>query len=106
MLTVTEKAAQKALALAERDGKPKVLRVGIQGGGCSGLSYFLDFDDREREGDIVFEVAGLTVRCDPKSYKLLEGTTLEYETNLMNHGFRFHNPNVKRTCGCGESFAL
>ncbi len=106
MLTVTEKAAQKALSLAERDQKPRVLRVGVQGGGCSGLSYFMDFDEAAREGDTVWEVAGLTIRVDPKSLKILEDTILEYETNLMNHGFRFNNPKAKRTCGCGESFSV
>lgn len=106
MLNVTEKAAQKVLALAQQDGKAPVLRVGVKGGGCAGYSYFMDFDAAVREGDTVLEVAGLTVRCDPKSLKLLTETTLDYETNLMNHGFRFKNPLVKRSCGCGESFSV
>jgi iron-sulfur cluster assembly protein len=106
MLTVTEKAAQKALSLATIEGKPKVLRIGVRGGGCSGLSYFMDFDDTPRDGDRVFDVAGLTVRCDPKSLPFLDETTLEYETNLMNAGFRFHNPKAKKSCGCGESFSI
>ncbi len=106
MLNVTEKAAKKALELATRDGKKPVLRVGVKGGGCAGYSYFMDFDETTREGDTVFEVAGLTVRCDPKSQKILGETTLDYETNLMNHGFRFKNPLVKRSCGCGESFSV
>lgn len=106
MLTVTEKAAKKVLDLASKDGKAPVLRVGVKGGGCAGYSYFMDFDAGARAGDSVIEVAGLTVRCDPKSLRLLEGTTLDYETNLMNHGFRFKNPAVKRTCGCGESFSI
>ncbi len=106
MLTVTEKAAKKALELAERDGKQPVLRVGVKGGGCAGYSYFMDFDETAREGDTVLEVAGLTVRCDPKSQKILGETTLDYETNLMNHGFRFKNPLAKRSCGCGESFSV
>jgi iron-sulfur cluster assembly accessory protein len=106
MLTVTERAAKKVLALAERDGKPPVLRVGVKGGGCAGYSYFMDLDTAAREGDAVLEVAGLTVRCDAKSLTFLGGTTLDYETNLMNAGFRFNNPSVKRTCGCGESFSV
>jgi iron-sulfur cluster assembly protein len=106
MLQVTEKAAKKALSLAESEGKPKVLRIGVRGGGCSGLSYFMEFDDSPKEGDQVFEVAGLTVRCDPKSLQFLEETTLEYETNLMNAGFRFKNPKAKKSCGCGESFSV
>ncbi len=106
MLNVTEKAARKALELASRDRKKPILRVGVKGGGCAGYSYFMDFDDTAREGDTVFEVVGLTVRCDPKSQKILGETTLDYETNLMNHGFRFKNPLVKRSCGCGESFSV
>lgn len=106
MLNVTEKAAKKVLALAQHDGKAPVLRVGVKGGGCAGYSYFMDFDSTVRDGDTVLEVSGLTVRCDPKSLKLLSETTLDYETNLMNHGFRFNNPMVKRSCGCGESFSV
>ena len=106
MLNVTEKAAKKAFELATRDGKKPVLRVGVKGGGCAGYSYFMDFDETAREGDTVLEVAGLTVRCDPKSQKILGETTLDYETNLMSHGFRFKNPLVKRSCGCGESFSV
>ena len=106
MITVTEKAAKKAADLAAREGKPPILRVGVKGGGCAGFSYFMDFDDSTREDDLVAEVAGLTVRCDPKSAKLLAETTLDYETSLMNHGFHFKNPAAKRSCGCGESFAV
>jgi iron-sulfur cluster assembly protein len=106
MLMVTEKAAKKVIDLAAKDGKPAALRVGVKGGGCAGYSYFMDFDATVREGDAVLEVAGLTVRCDPKSLKVLGDTTLDYETNLMNHGFRFKNPAAKKTCGCGDSFSV
>lgn len=106
MITVTERAAEKAIKLAERDGKPKVLRVGVRGGGCSGMSYFFDFDDAPRADDKVWEVKGLTVVCDPKSLTLLEGTELDYDTNLLKGGFKFHNPQAKRSCGCGESFSM
>jgi iron-sulfur cluster assembly protein len=105
MITVTERAAKKALALAQRDGKPPVLRVGVKGGGCSSFSYFVDFDN-PRDGDQTLEVAGLTIVCDPKSLKLIDGMQVDYETNLMKAGFRFNNPNAKHSCSCGESFSV
>lgn len=107
MITVTEKAAAKACKLAERDGQPAILRVGVRGGGCSGLSYFIDFDaNGPQENDKVLEVHGLTVICDPKSLEFIEGTTLDYDTNLLSGGFRFSNPKAKRSCSCGESFSV
>lgn len=104
MITITEAAAKKALALAQNEGKSPVLRVGVRGGGCSGLSYFLDFDENPRDGDQVLQVAGLKVLVDPKSLKFLEGTTIDYEHKLLGGGFKFHNPQAKRSCSCGESF--
>jgi iron-sulfur cluster assembly protein len=106
MITVTEKAAKKALNLAERDNAAKILRLGVRGGGCSGLTYFYEFDDKQRPDDHVWEVAGLTCVCDPKSMKLLDGTVLDYDTNLLKGGFRFTNPQAKRSCSCGESFTI
>lgn len=107
MLTVTERAAEKALQLAERDGKPPVLRIGVRGGGCSGMSYFMDFEVREaRETDHRMEVAGLTVLVDPKSAKFLEQTELDFDTKILSGGFRFNNPQAKRSCSCGESFTV
>ncbi|HET6347137.1 MAG TPA: iron-sulfur cluster assembly accessory protein [Myxococcota bacterium] len=106
MITVTEKAAKKALSLAERDKRAAILRLGVRGGGCVGLTYFYEFDDKQRPDDHVWDVAGLTVVCDPKSMKILEGTVLDYDTNLLKGGFRFNNPQAKRACSCGESFTL
>ncbi|MEL6544070.1 MAG: iron-sulfur cluster assembly accessory protein [Myxococcota bacterium] len=107
MLTVTERAAEKALELADRDGKPPVLRVGVRGGGCSGMSYFMDFELKEpREKDHRFEVAGLTVLIDPKSAKFLAETELDFETKILSGGFKFNNPQAKRSCSCGESFTV
>lgn len=106
MIIVTERAAAKAMALAEREGVPPALRLGVQGGGCSGLSYFYAFDTQEREGDTVWDVGGVTLRCDKKSVALLDGCQLDYDTNLLKSGFRFSNPKAKASCSCGESFTL
>ena len=108
MIEVTEKAAKKALALAARDQKAPILRVGVKGGGCSGMSYFIDFDAPEnvRDTDSVLELGELKVVVDPKSLKFIDGMRLDFETNLLNGGFRFHNPNAKRSCSCGESFTV
>ncbi|MEL6760612.1 MAG: iron-sulfur cluster assembly accessory protein [Myxococcota bacterium] len=107
MLQVTERAAEKALQLAERDGKPPVLRIGVRGGGCSGMSYFMDFDVKgARETDHQLAVSGLTVLVDPKSLKFLEGTELDFETQILSGGFKFRNPKAKRSCSCGDSFTV
>src|SRR5271154_42216 len=104
---LTERAAQKIRALLEKDGvSPEVggLRVGIQGGGCSGLSYAMRLDTQARDRDKVFEEHGARIFVDPKSFLYLNGTTLEYEQTLMREGFVFQNPNAARNCGCGSSF--
>lgn len=104
---VTPRAARKVIQLAEKAGRAAVLRVGVRGGGCSGLSYFWDFDDAPRAHDLVRVIDGLTVICDPKSLKFLMGAELDYEDrNLLKAGFKFNNPNAKRSCSCGESFTL
>jgi len=104
---LTERAAQKIRALLEKDGvSPEVggLRVGVQGGGCSGLSYAMRLDTQARDRDKVFEEHGARIFVDPKSFLYLNGTTLEYEQTLMREGFVFQNPNAARNCGCGSSF--
>ncbi len=106
MISVTEAAAKKILALAAKEGKPPVLRVGIKGGGCSGVSYFMDFDSSPREGDESLEVGELRVVIDPKSLKIIDGTELDYETKLLSGGFKWNNPKAKRSCSCGDSFTL
>ncbi|MFV0237643.1 MAG: HesB/IscA family protein, partial [Flavobacteriales bacterium] len=82
------------------------VRVGVKGGGCSGLSYVLDFTQQKQEGDKEFEDAGVRILVDKKSFLYIVGTTLEYEGGLNGKGFSFNNPNAQRTCGCGESFAI
>lgn len=106
MIHVTEKAARKAVSLAQKDNVPAILRVGVRGGGCSGLSYFLDFTDAIKEDDTTLEVEGLTVVCDPKSLQYIDGMRLDFDSNLLGGGFKFHNPNAKRSCSCGESFTV
>ncbi|MBT6177105.1 MAG: iron-sulfur cluster assembly accessory protein [Deltaproteobacteria bacterium] len=107
MITLTEKAITRALQVAERQKIPAILRVGVKGGGCSGLSYFLDFEAGEgREGDSVVEFSGVKVRVDPKSLNYLTETELDFDTNLLNGGFKFRNPQAKRSCSCGESFSV
>ena len=82
------------------------IRVGVQGGGCSGLMYQLTFDNEEKEGDMAFENNGVKVVVDKKSYLYLVGTTLDFSGGLNGKGFVFQNPNADRTCGCGESFSV
>jgi len=104
---LTERAAKKIRSLLEKDGvSPEVggLRVGVQGGGCSGLSYAMRLDTQARDRDKVFEEFGARLFVDPKSLLYLNGTILEYEETLMRQCFVFQNPNSTRSCGCGSSF--
>jgi len=104
---LTERAAKKIRALLEKEGvSPDVggLRVGVQGGGCSGLSYAMRLDTQARDRDKIFEEFGARIFVDAKSFLYLNGTTLEYEETLMRQGFVFQNPNAARNCGCGSSF--
>jgi iron-sulfur cluster assembly protein len=102
MITVTEEAIQQVKKLQEEQNlKEYALRVGIQGGGCSGLSYTLGFDSDIKEKDKVFDIDGIKVVVDMKSLLYLSGTTLTYEDSMLGGGFRFENPNATRTCGCG-----
>jgi iron-sulfur cluster assembly protein len=104
---LTEVAARKIRQLLEKEGvSPELggLRVGVQGGGCSGLSYAMRLDTQARDRDKVFEEFGARLFVDPKSFLYLNGTTLEYEETLMRQGFVFQNPNAARNCGCGSSF--
>lgn len=108
MITVSENAKQKAINLMREDNKPEgsFIRVGVEGGGCSGLSYKLEFDNLMKEGDQVFEDKGIKIVVDKKSFLYLVGTELDYSGGLNGKGFVFNNPNASRTCGCGESFAV
>lgn len=91
--------------LPDAEASPRGLRVKVIGGGCSGLSYKMDLDEK-RDGDRVFERDGARVIVDRKSYLYLNGTELDYSDDLMHAGFSLRNPNVKRTCGCGASFGV
>jgi iron-sulfur cluster assembly protein len=108
MITVTERAKHKAVELMTKDNKPAdaFIRVGVDGGGCSGLTYKLEFDVEIKEGDKVFEDKGIKIVCDKKSFLYLVGTELDFSDGLNGKGFEFHNPNASRTCGCGDSFAV
>ena len=107
MVTVTENAKNQAIRLMSEEGKDGFfIRVGVEGGGCSGLRYQLTFDNELKEDDKVFENNDMKVVVDKKSYLYLVGTTLDYSGGLNGKGFVFSNPNAERTCGCGESFSL
>ncbi len=107
MIKVTEAAKSKAIELMAEDGKVNAfIRVGVEGGGCSGLMYKMEFDDTLNEGDKEIEDNGIKVVVDKKSVLYLVGTILDYSGGLNGKGFVFSNPNADRTCGCGESFSL
>lgn len=107
MIHVTEKAAKKIHELLVKEGVPAEsggLRVGVQGGGCSGLSYAMRLETQARDRDKVFEENGARLFVDPKSLLYLNGTTLDYVEELIRQGFVFQNPQAARSCGCGSSF--
>jgi iron-sulfur cluster assembly protein len=108
MITVTENAKNHAIELIKAENRPAdtFIRVGVEGGGCSGLSYKLEFDNQLKEGDQQFEDKGIRIVVDRKSFLYLVGTELEYTGGLNGKGFVFKNPNANRTCGCGESFSV
>ena len=107
MIKITENAKKKALELMSEDGKSGFfIRVGVKGGGCSGLMYDLTFDNEVGENDKSYEDKGMKVVMDKKSVLYLIGTTLDFSGGLNGKGFVFNNPNADRTCGCGESFSL
>jgi iron-sulfur cluster assembly protein len=106
MITLTPSAAQEVKRLMEQERKPNLgLRLGVKGGGCSGLSYVLALEEAApKPYDTVFEQEGVTVLVDAKSHLYLDGTTIDYKNGLMGGGFEFLNPNAKKSCGCGSSF--
>ena len=108
MITITDKAKERLSHLRKEEGHSDNhnVRVSVKGGGCSGLMYDLDFDDKISEGDDVFEDKGVKIIVDKRSLLYLLGTTLEFSDGLNGKGFQFINPNATRTCGCGESFAV
>jgi iron-sulfur cluster assembly protein len=107
-LQVTDQAIKRIrIAMAKEGVSPEEggLRLGVMGGGCSGLSYSIKFDSRPRERDRIYDFDGVRVFVDPKSFLYLHGMTLDYEETLMRQGFNFINPNSTRSCGCGSSFS-
>lgn len=105
-LVITEKAAKQVKQLIETQHLENVfLRMGVKGGGCSGLSYSLEFDNELGPHDKKFDIEGIQVVCDTKSYLYLNGTTLDYVMQGLTGGFTFVNPNAKSSCGCGTSFS-
>ena len=105
-ITLTPHAVEEIKRMAEREKKEGVgLRLGVKGGGCSGLSYYMNFD-LKKDKDNEFDFGGLKVFVDPKSFLYLKGTTLDYADTLQDKGFKFINPQANKTCGCGESFSV
>lgn len=109
MIQVSDKAKKQVIELMHEDGfnaKTDFVRVGVKSGGCSGLSYDLNFDKSKNEDDKVFEHNDIKIIVGKKSFLYLIGTTLDFSGGLNGTGFIFKNPNANRTCGCGESFSL
>lgn len=106
MITLTSSAAQEVKRLIEKEQKPNLgLRVGVKGGGCSGLSYLLAIDEASpKQYDSVFEQEGVKILVDAKSHLYLDGTTIDFKNGLVGGGFEFQNPLAKKSCGCGTSF--
>ncbi len=107
-IEITEKALEHVRTALQKEGiapDQGGLRLGVQGGGCSGLSYKIMFDTQPRERDRIFQYGDVRVFVDPKSFIYLHGMTLDWEDTLMHRGFVFHNPNAQKSCGCGTSFS-
>ncbi|HTR39319.1 MAG TPA: iron-sulfur cluster assembly accessory protein [Bryobacteraceae bacterium] len=105
MVTVTPKAVAKIREQFAKHGVQGGLRLGVLGGGCSGLSYLFKFDVKPRATDTVYDYGDVKVFVDPKSMVYLNGMTLDWKDSLMHSGFEFDNPNAKKSCGCGTSFS-
>jgi iron-sulfur cluster assembly protein len=107
-IMLTPKAAVQVLKIKSENGIPEShsLRIGVKGGGCSGFTYVLGFDEHPKENDKVLETEGIRVFIDPKSLFYLSGTVLDFSDGLNGKGFVFNNPQASRTCGCGSSFGV
>jgi iron-sulfur cluster assembly protein len=103
-ITLTEAAADRVKKFIANRGKGVGLRLGVKTSGCSGMAYVVEFADQIEDDDMVYENHGVKVIVNPKSLVYLEGTELDYTREGLNEGFKFNNPNVKDSCGCGESF--
>ena len=106
-MTITDFAIKKTKTLIKEQSKEgHGIRIAVLGGGCSGFTYDIDFEDKAREGDQVFEKIGLKIFVDPMSIHYLDGTIVDYVESFKYSGFRFDNPNASKTCGCGSSFSV
>lgn len=106
-ITLTQAAVERVSAIKNMRQTPDaILRVGVRGGGCSGLSYFMDFVEKAEDKDKVFTFDGVTIAVDRKSYLFLNGTEIDFQKGMMKTGFEFKNPVASRSCSCGESFSL
>jgi len=107
-IQLSEMALTHLTKLRQEQGKDLCLRVGVRNGGCSGMSYLMDFEDPSnvREDDEVFDYDGFKIICDPKSLLYIYGLQLDYSNALIGGGFQFTNPNASQTCGCGKSFGV
>ena len=106
VITVTKKAVkQLKIAMKSAGDENQILRMSVEGGGCSGMTYKMDFDNQQQEFDKVFESNGLKIVCDLKSWLYLKDIEVDYSNDLLNGGFQIKNPNADRTCGCGTSFS-
>ncbi|MFZ2024337.1 MAG: iron-sulfur cluster assembly accessory protein [Terracidiphilus sp.] len=108
-LQVTPSAVKRIRVILAKEGistEVGGMRLGVKGGGCSGMSYAIQFEAAPRERDNIFIFDGVRIFIDPKSFVYLKGMTLDYEETLMRQGFNFHNPNSARSCGCGTSFSV
>jgi iron-sulfur cluster assembly protein len=107
-IQLTDSALKHVLMLRQQQGKDLCLRVGVRQGGCSGMSYMMDFEDisQKTEYDDVFDYDGFKIVCDRKSLLYLYGLVLDYSNAMIGGGFQFTNPNANQTCGCGKSFGV
>ena len=106
VISIAPKAAMRLKAVMESEGKSNfALRMSVIGGGCSGMTYNMSFDDNQGEFDKVYESEGIKIFCDLKSWLYLKGTNVDYSEDMLTGGFKINNPNASRTCGCGTSFS-
>ncbi|RZA23142.1 MAG: iron-sulfur cluster insertion protein ErpA [Proteobacteria bacterium] len=106
MLTLTESAAQRVAWIAQRQSKPAMLRLSVEGGGCSGFQYKFDLADTQEADDMVSETDGVKLLVDPVSLDLLDGSTVDFVESLGGAAFKVENPNAAAGCGCGSSFGI
>ena len=105
-IILTDNAAKRVSAILKGEGKDRyALRVSVVGGGCSGMSYNLTFDNKEKEFDKIYHSRGIKILCDVKSWFYIKGTEIDFADDLLSGGFQLNNPNANRTCGCGTSFS-